>query len=281
MQKYSKTSFTRPSINRGSALSEPPDLSEHSVLTALCARIIRKNSDETDDASLLCDACEVFGNSKFQITLDKEDLKCLSELGYDAKSVESAFGDNFKVIEDDPKINKFFQCSWRRSGFITKNDGINKTSLKTWLTGWDIRDLHDFFEVFGNSKFQITLDKEDLKCLSELGYDAKSVESAFGDNFKVIEDDPKINKFFQCSWRRSGFITKNDGINKTSLKTWLTGWDIRDLHDFFEVNNVQSLEELAGECINKCSDRMYREDDDYAVKIYNCLLDCVLWKRLT
>ena len=84
----------------------------------------------------------------------------------------------------------------------------------------------------------------------------------------------------KCSWLKSGYINDNNRINITSVKEWLTQWDLRDLHREYEVNNVKDLYSLANECLKKCKVYEYYEDE-VAVKTYNCLLDCLLWKRLS
>ncbi|KAK4874763.1 hypothetical protein RN001_014123 [Aquatica leii] len=134
--------------------------------------------------------------------------------------------------------------------------------------------------VAANTKFHITLDANDLECIKELGLDTNKVTSAFYDNLKIQEENPEINKFFNCAWNKSGFVDKNNEANKDKIKKWLTQWDIRDMYDVYEVNNVKNLSEVVDDCINICLIRKNPKSDDMALKMYNCLLDCLLWKRL-
>ncbi|KAF5284897.1 hypothetical protein FQR65_LT13373 [Abscondita terminalis] len=137
------------------------------------------------------------------------------------------------------------------------------------------------YKALGNPRFYVTLDENDLECIHELGFDSRTIAAAFDENFKIQEEDSDINKFFNCSWNKSKFIDENNALDTKKIKNWLTEWDIRDLHTVYEVNNVQNLNELVDDCINVCSTRRSKKSEDFALKMYNCLLDCLLWKRLS
>ncbi|KAK5641072.1 hypothetical protein RI129_009619 [Pyrocoelia pectoralis] len=137
-----------------------------------------------------------------------------------------------------------------------------------------------FNQILGQSRYQVTLDKHDLECIKELALMKNEVLSAFGNNFKVDEGDPEIAKFMKCAFLKAGYITDNNHINVTGIRKWLTEWDLRDLHREYEVSNVEDLNVLVDECLKKCIANEYYSQDEIAIKTYNCLLDCLLWKRL-
>ncbi|KAB0793987.1 hypothetical protein PPYR_13607 [Photinus pyralis] len=137
-----------------------------------------------------------------------------------------------------------------------------------------------FNQIFGETKYEISLDNNDLECIKELALVKEVVLSSFGENFKVDEGNRDNYEFMKCSFRKSGYITDNNHINVTGIRKWLSQWDLRDLHQELEVNNVKDLNVLIDECLKKCVVNEYFNEDEIALKTYNCLLDCLLWKRL-
>ncbi|KAF5285780.1 hypothetical protein FQA39_LY04241 [Lamprigera yunnana] len=236
-------------------------------------------------------------NTYPESALEDNDRECIRTLNLTAEFVVNSFDRYNLMIEGNPDLNKFVNCTWTKSGYLTKDGNINPDTITTWIKTdlnkilqdnhkINVRSFVDQCKLLkgegpGDTAIKAThaqsftendLDEADLHCIKELGIRKEDVVNAYDKNDFIREGDAQVNKFFECAWKKDKLQATDGSINEINLQKAIELL----LEHRKNIESAKHREVLSKQGIELCRKVKGSDDGDTCVKLYNCLLTKIL-----
>ncbi|KAF5302529.1 hypothetical protein FQR65_LT00901 [Abscondita terminalis] len=236
--------------------------------------------------------------------LEEQDRDCIKSLNLTAAFVVNNFNKYNLITEGNADMNRFVNCTWTSSGYLSKNGVINPEALITWLQNDLIKKLDEnqpkvtaesivdpcksirgddsgdtavkvyncmmrtYLIPNGFGFDESDFDQTDLLCLKELNLEKKVIIDSYDkDNF-IREGIPQMNSFFTCAWKKDQLQQSDGTMNEVNLVAMVDHL----LEKRMDVQDPKIRERLSKQGVNHCKGVKGSDDGDTCVKMYNCLL---------